>query len=79
MIKLIIKTLNTFIIKFKINNRWVIKSGTDFREFSNIEITKKNNSNDLHVNKIERYIVTSEIEENIEIKLLVDNYMGFLN
>jgi hypothetical protein len=40
----------------------VIKSGTDFREFSLIEL----NSN--KIKKIEKYTITSDLEENPEIK-----------
>lgn len=52
----------------------MIKSGTDFREFSLIECTSKGS-----VNKIEKYSIDSSIEENSEIKELVEFYMKDLN
>ena len=52
----------------------MIKSGTDFREFSLIELTNK-----ALVKKIEKYSIKSSIEESAEIKQLVEFYMKDLN
>ena len=53
-----------------INNRWVIKSGTDFRELSLIQISKSG-----LVKKIEKYSTTAAIKENEEIKSIVNRYL----
>ncbi|CAF0939692.1 unnamed protein product [Brachionus calyciflorus] len=61
----------------QINNKWVVKSGTDFREFSLIELNVKEKSST--VQKIEKYVIDSKIEENIEIKTIVDSYLENIN
>lgn len=58
----------------KINDRWVIKSGTDFREFSLIEMISPSK-----IVKIEKYQIDSSVEENQEIKDLVESYTKDLN
>jgi hypothetical protein len=59
----------------EINKKWMLKSGADFKEFSFIELNT-NEIKQLHVNKIEKYIVDKNIEEDPEIKQLVDSYLG---
>ena len=59
------------------NDRWVVKSGKNFRELSFIEISV--NEKQVLVDKIEKYSVDSKVEENIEIKSIVDSYLGDLN
>ena len=51
-----------------VNKTWIIKSGTDFRNLTRIEL--KN----LNINKIEKYTIDSSVEENEEISLIVDNF-----
>jgi len=60
----------------KIYEKWVVKSGTDFRELSLIELTLDDNT--VLVDKIEKYVVDSKIPEKDEIKDLVNSYLGFL-
>lgn len=60
---------------FKFNNKWVIKSGTDFRELSYIELSLTND-NVSRVDRIDKYIIDSKIQENSEIKAIVDSYLG---
>ncbi len=50
-----------------------MKSGTDFREFSLIEISHTNQ--ECSIDKIEKIIIDSTVEEKLEIKALVDTYM----
>nr|XP_058967824.1 5'-nucleotidase-like isoform X1 [Pocillopora verrucosa] len=74
----------------KINGVNVIKSGTDFREFSIITVTffdnnhnKCNNSSSSGNNSfsidVERVEVTSDIPEDTEVKSTVDKYVGEMN
>lgn len=59
---------------FKINGVQVIKSGTDFREFSCITVNfNTDNSFTLDVQRIE---ITSDIPEDPEVKSTVDKYVG---
>ena len=58
----------------KINNRWTIKSGADFKSLSRLELTK--NGDELHVNKIEKIVIDSSVPENIYAKIIVDSYIG---
>ncbi|RMX59555.1 hypothetical protein pdam_00003660 [Pocillopora damicornis] len=70
----------------KINGVNVIKSGTDFREFSIITVTffdnnhnsssSGNNSFSIDVERVE---VTSDIPEDTEVKSTVDKYVGEMN
>lgn len=61
---------------FKINGVQVIKSGTDFREFSCITVSfNTDNSFTLDVQRIE---ITSDIPEDPEVKSTVDKYVGEL-
>lgn len=61
-------------VLFKINGVQVIKSGTDFREFSCITVNfNKDNSFTIDVQRIE---ITSNIPEDPELKSTVDKYVG---
>ncbi|XP_078365023.1 uncharacterized protein LOC144649408 isoform X1 [Oculina patagonica] len=61
----------------KINDVHVIKSGTDFREFSCITVNfNKDNSFTIDVQKVE---ITSDIPEDPEVKATVDKYVGVMN
>ena len=58
----------------KINDVHVIKSGTDFREFSCITVNfNNNNSFTIDVQRIE---ITSDIPEDPQVKSTVDEYVG---
>ena len=60
----------------KINGVQVIKSGTDFRELSCITVSfNDDNTYGLDVQRIE---ITSDIQEDPEVKLTVDKFVGEL-
>ena len=59
---------------FKVQDKWVIKSGTDLKELSFVKTTFDEKL--FSVEKIEKYIIDSKIEENYKVKSLVDSYMG---
>ncbi len=59
----------------KVKDKWVVKSGTDFKDFSLIEIAY-NNSNKLDVKSIERYIVDSRVKEDEELKYIVEEFLS---
>ena len=60
----------------KINGVQVIKSGTDFRELSCITVSfNDDNTFGLDVQRIE---ITSDIQEDPEVKLTVDKFVGEL-
>lgn len=70
-------------MKLKTSDRWVIKSGTDFREFSYISLNISSHEADdkkshLDVLGIEKYIIDSEVQEDEEIKKIVNSYLGKL-
>jgi 5'-nucleotidase len=50
-----------------------VKSGTDFRELSFIEMSFTNQ--ECSIDKIEKIIIDSKIEEKPEIKAIVDSYL----
>ena len=52
----------------------MIKSGTDFREFSLVQIGL--NEKKVQIEKIEKYIVDSSIKEKPEVKSLINTYIG---
>lgn len=64
----------------QIGDKWVVKSGSDFKELSFIqlcltdEVEKK-----VQVTSIEKYIVDSTIEPKPSIQAIVNSYMGDLN
>lgn len=62
----------------ELNGRWVIKSGTDFRMLSLIELARDDEKR-LHVNKIDKYMITAEIDEKPEVKAVVDSYVEECN
>lgn len=52
-----------------VNNKWILKSGTDFRNLSLIQL-------DLNgVNKIEKYVIDSRVEEDPDLKEIVEDYL----
>ncbi len=53
----------------------MIKSGSDFKEFSKISITFDDNSNrpSAEITKIE---ITSDIEEDVEMKKITEEFLG---
>jgi 5'-nucleotidase len=58
-----------------LNGKWIIKSGTDFKGFSLIDLNCSNN-NKLVVQSIERYIVDSKVKEDEELKLVIENFLS---
>lgn len=56
-----------------VNGNWVIKSGSDFKELSVIEIDI---SEKIKLRKIEKIIIDSQVPENNRIKEMVDSYLG---
>ncbi len=58
---------------FQVNGKYVIKSGTDFREFSQITLKFTGDKVDLDVQKV---VVDSTVEEEPETKEIVQKYMG---
>ena len=66
------------IFKCKVNEKWIVKSGTDFKEFSLIELALDANKK-LGVSSIGRYFVDSKIEEDKEMKEIVDDFYSTLN
>ena len=56
------------------NDKWLIKSGADFRDLSLIEMNIDFEAKMNKVTKIEHYFVESIIPEKIEIKEIVDKY-----
>jgi len=63
-------------VDFKINDKWIIKSGSDFKELSVIEMVVDAESNKSQVNSILKYTIDSKIEEHLPTKLLINEYMG---
>jgi 5'-nucleotidase len=59
----------------QINDRVIVKSGSDFRELSYIELDFEGPSQ-LKVNRITKITVNSKIEENDKISKIVDSYLG---
>lgn len=57
-----------------VNKTWLIKSGTDFRNLTRIELGK----NDLAVTRIEKYTIDSTVAEDEELKLIVDSFSSWL-
>ena len=53
-----------------------MKSGTDFKDFSLINISKKTSGDKLKVTSIERYIVDSKVKENEEIKASTADFLS---
>ncbi len=56
-----------------VNNRWIVKSGTDFRTFSHIDITRAN-SGELCVRKPVVEMVTGDIRPDYAMDRLVKKY-----
>ena len=50
-----------------------MKSGTDFREFSLIKLSQANQ--ECSIDKIEKIIIDSAVEEKLEIKAIVGTYL----
>lgn len=55
------------------NNRWIVKSGTDFRTFSHIDLTRADNG-EWHVRKPVINKVTGEIQPDYAMNRLVKKY-----
>lgn len=61
----------------QVNNKYIIKSGTDFRQFSKITINfeKMNCTPDIQVEEIN---VTSQFPEDIKLKEKLDQYTSII-
>ena len=59
-----------------LNGKFILKSGSDFREFSLIDFRHNSLTKKSFVKQIDRIIIDSSIRENEKIKNLVDSYMG---
>lgn len=59
------------------NDKWLVKSGADFRELSLIEMNFDIEKKTKKVTKIEHYFIESIIPEDEKIKEIVDKYMGW--
>lgn len=59
----------------KINDKWIIKSGCDFKDLSLINLEKLSSKKPI-VTKIERYFVDSKIEEDSHLKKSIDHYIS---
>ena len=58
-----------------VNGKWIIKSGTDFKSLSLIEVGKKEGANETYtVNKIECFEVDSKLREDSEVKQIVKEF-----
>ena len=58
----------------KVNEKWVIKSGSDFRNLSLIEIDF--NEKKPSVKKIEKFTIDSKVKEDEEVKEMVEEFMS---
>ena len=58
-----------------VNGKWIIKSGTDFKSLSLIEVGKKAEAYETYnVNKIESFDIDFKLREDAEIKLIVEDF-----
>ena len=53
----------------------MVKSGSDFKEFSKISVWFDKNSNKPCV-KVDKIDITSDIEEDKEMKQITDDFLG---
>ena len=60
----------------QINGRYIIKSGTDFRNMSQITLTFDNN-NKVEIG-IEEVVIDSSVAEDPEIRKVTEKYQGTL-
>ena len=60
---------------FKINDKWIIKSGCDFKDLSLIHLEKLDNKKSI-VSKIERFCIDSKLEEDPDLKIKIDHYVS---
>ena len=58
-----------------INGKWIIKSGTDFKSLSLIEVEKQEGADgELTVNKIESFDIDNKLREDDEVMLIVKEF-----
>lgn len=63
----------------QVNGVWVLKSGSDFRDFSTISVTfDKSNDNKPKFN-IERISITSDYEEDPALKAELDAFTSMMS
>ena len=60
----------------KVNEKWIIKSGTDFKNLSLVEVVQKHEEKRFVVNKIENYSLDSKLEEDEEMKSIVTKFLS---
>ena len=60
----------------KVNEKWIIKSGTDFKNLSLVEVVQKHEEKRFVVNKIENYSIDSKLEEDEEMKSIVTKFLS---
>jgi hypothetical protein len=58
----------------KINRKWVIKSGTDFKSLSLIEVEKRYGEKNFFVSKIESYDIDAKLREDEDVALIVEDF-----
>ena len=63
-------------VYLQVNGTKIFKSGTDFRCFSEIEITFDNGLYEINSKKHE---ITKDVPENPEIKAVVEKYLGTMH
>ncbi|CAF0987732.1 unnamed protein product [Brachionus calyciflorus] len=59
-----------------VNGKWVVKSGTDFRELSLVEIGLDEKEKRSTITKIERYVIDSRVPEDDDLKSVVNFYLS---
>ena len=60
----------------KVNEKWIIKSGTDFKNLSLVEVVQKHEEKRFMVNKIENYSIDSKLGEDEEMKSIVTKFLS---
>ena len=63
----------TLIYCTQVKGKWVIKSGTDFREYSEIRVTLGGKADGVTIKK---HIVDSSVAEDPDVKAVVSKYLG---
>lgn len=58
------------------NNTFVLKSGTDFRDLSLIEINFKSDKSKSELKRIERFVIDSNVEEDPEVNEIIDHFLS---
>jgi hypothetical protein len=59
----------------QVNGTKIFKSGTDFRNFSEIEVVFSSTDGSYEI-RSKKHEITKDVPENPEIKVVVDKYLG---